>query len=301
MRSARRAWTMVAALSAILAGGLTPAGAAPQAARDCALKMKVSNGESLGPVLKISVKNRGTADVSGAVVSVRANDESGAVLWSQTTDLPVHAGGKFEAHVFPPEDCLVLVATVTLAGGPDERPGDNSARAAVLVKPAAGHAFVGRALYQWNCASCHGVDATGGSGPSLVGAKSKTILLRAADGGDDDHFAPWMSRTDAADLARYLRAPGAVPEPPTPPPAPAGGWPGFEADVRPVFDDYCGACHFGRGYRGGVLLDNYRGASRSAARSIYAIKSGSMPQGGRRVKSEDLQTLQDWIAGGRRP
>lgn len=274
-----------------------PAAAAPKAAHDLSLRMKVSSSTTLGPAPKLVVKNRGTADALQVSVSVRADEADGEVLWSDTVDVPAGRSVKLASTVYPPDGTLLLVAVVGETGVEDASPGDNVARSAFYATAGRSHGLVGRALVAGKCAGCHGEAGSGGSAPAIARATVKSVADALQSGS---HDFPTLGKTDVKDICRYLKDPEAA-VPVEPPAAPEGGWPGYEEDVYPVLKDYCGACHFGRNYSAGVKLDTFQSASRSASRSLASIRRGSMPQGGRRVKAEERQLLDDWITGGRRP
>ena len=91
------------------------------------------------------------------------------------------------------------------------------------------------------------------------------------------------------------------PDLPTPPP---GGWPGFAQDVLPLMDAHCTNCHGPSLAYAGVRLDTYAGTVKQIARAKADLVSGKMPQGGNMnssVRQAFVQTLADWISGGKRP
>jgi hypothetical protein len=47
--------------------------------------------------------------------------------------------------------------------------------------------------------------------------------------------------------------------------------------------------------------DAANNASANAKRSILSVKSGKMPQGGKRLTADEIGLLEDWVTGGRRP
>ena len=67
----------------------------------------------------------------------------------------------------------------------------------------------GATLYAESCAGCHGEDATGGSGPDLVGELSHTdehLLGYIIDGdGEMPSYADWTDQ-ELADVMGYLRS-----------------------------------------------------------------------------------------------
>lgn len=70
-----------------------------------------------------------------------------------------------------------------------------------------GDPTAGEAIYADNCASCHGVDASGGSGPNLLGeveeGEATDIILNGE--GDMPAFADSLSDQDIADVIAYLQ------------------------------------------------------------------------------------------------
>jgi mono/diheme cytochrome c family protein len=285
-----------AALAALaVAGG---ARAATKAANDVSLKMKIGEIATAGPVAKIKVSNRGTAPQTGVLVRVFANeDHTGAELWSGTVDLLPGKSVTLAQQVWVDGPIEALCATATLAGAPDERPGDNTSRGGLVSKGRTGVAFAGRETYLAHCASCHGTDGTGGAAASVVGAKSKAILAAVAAGGD--HDLPWLGKADGKVLQTFLKEPAAVPVPAFPV-APAGGWPTYAGSVKALLDDRCTKCHGAGLAESGLRLHTYAGASNSARRAYGAARTGSMPPG-KRLAADELHLLDDWITGGKRP
>jgi mono/diheme cytochrome c family protein len=233
------------------------------------------------------------------VVKVFAENETGLELWSGTVDLPPGKSVRLAQRVWLDADTTTLVATATLEGVADEDPTDNQSRGGLGLRGRAALVLVGRSLHLARCAACHGDDAAGGSGPSIVGATGKEILLKAAAGGD--HDVPWLSRRDARDLGLFLRDPGGAILPPPLPTPPPGGWPTYTGSVKTLLDARCISCHGAFQANGGVRLDSYKSASANARRALYDARIGKMPQGGKRFTPTEVALLQDWIDGGRRP
>ena len=292
-----KATTLVGLLTASLAGAGIAAAAKP--ANDVSIKLKVADSGTAGPLANLTLKNMGTSAQSGVVVRVFAESESGLELWSGTVDLLPGKSARLAQRVWLNEDTTALVATATLAGAPDEDPTDNSARAGLGLKGKAALVVVGRAIHLGHCASCHGEGAEGGSGPSLVGTSSASILATMSAGGV--HDAPWLSKSDAKSLGLFLRNPSAVVLPPPLPTAPPGGWPTYSGAVETLLDDRCVKCHGPTLASAGVRLDTYAGASASAKRVLYDVKTGRMPQGGKRFGADEISLIENWIQGGRRP
>jgi len=276
--------------AAALAGGARPAD-------DVSVRISLADAATAGPLARLTVRNRGTNPQAGIAVAVFAESETGVPLWSGTVDLPPGGSALLRQRVFLDQDATVLVATATLQGAADARPENDADRAPLGRRTR--HALVGRSIHLARCASCHGDDAAGGSAPPTVGARSKAILLEAAAGGDHDF--PWLSGGDARNLGAFLRDPAAVVLPPPLPTPPPGGWPTYAGAVKPLLDDRCVSCHRAARASGGVRLDDLAHASANARRSLFQVKSGRMPQGGKRFDPSEIAILQGWIDGGRRP
>ena len=72
----------------------------------------------------------------------------------------------------------------------------------------AGSSLNGAALYSDNCASCHGSDGTGGTGPDLTAIVSTLTddeVTTAMLEGTGDMPAPGVSEAEAAAIVSYLR------------------------------------------------------------------------------------------------
>jgi mono/diheme cytochrome c family protein len=265
---------------------------------DLSLTAKFSGTTTLGPDVRITVRNRGTATQDDAVVSVFADTTDGTPLYTTTVDLAPGAKATLSARVYPSTEAMLLVATVAPAVGADEAPSNNVVRTALWMKGAKGVPVAGRAIHLLHCASCHGTDADGGTGPDIRGTSSKglgTLFAAAAV----PHDAPTLSKADAKALSKFLKDPNAV-TPPTPP-EPVEVWPTYTDDVGPLLMGHCKGCHAGPGADAGVRIDTYEGASKSAGKSLSSVKSGSMPQVGRRLTAEEIELLENWIVGGKRP
>ena len=290
-------------VAAAIAGSIAAAEvvlAATKPGDDVAISMKLGEISTAGPVAKLKVSNRGTLPQAGVVVRIYANeDHGGAELWSGTVDVPPGKSVRFTRQVWVDGPVEALCATATLAGAvPDERPGDNTARAGLVEKGRVGTAFAGREAFSAHCASCHGTLADGGAGPALVGFRSKDLRLKAATGGDHDF--PWLGVADGRTFQTFLRSPATVPDPDYPVP-PAGGWPTYAGNAKAILDNRCVNCHGTALAEHGVRLHTYEAASTWARRALFAIRSGQMPPGGRNVPADEVQVLSDWIEGGRRP
>src|SRR5688572_31023747 len=174
-----KAMALVGLLAATLAGGGLAA-AAVKPANDVGIKLKIGDATTAGPLAVITVRNLGTNAQNGVVVKVFAENELGDPMWSGTVDVLPGKSAVLSQRVWLDVDTTALVATATLAGAEDADPTDNAARGGLGLKGKPALVVVGRSIHLAHCASCHGTDAAGGSGPSLVGASSKTVLATAA-------------------------------------------------------------------------------------------------------------------------
>lgn len=73
-----------------------------------------------------------------------------------------------------------------------------------------GHQVRGQAIFQMNCATCHGIEATGEVGPSLRGVsdrRSKVSLIRQVISGKTPPMPQFQPiPQDMADLLEYLES-----------------------------------------------------------------------------------------------
>jgi len=285
-----------AALGALAVSGFA---ALPRAANDVSVTLKAGEIATAGPVATIRLVNRGTSPQAGVTVRVFANeDHTGTELWSGTVDLLPGKAVRLRQQVWVDGPVECLCATAELAGVPDERPGDNVARRGLVERGKVGMAFAGRQAFGAHCASCHGALAEGGAGPALVGARAPALIAKAAEGGDHDF--PWLGRGDGRVLQAFLRSPSTVPQPDYPV-APLGGWPTYSGSVKSLFDENCIRCHGAGRAENGIRLHTWEGAWKWARPALFQIRIGAMPQGGRRLANDEIQLLEDWILGGRRP
>jgi putative heme-binding domain-containing protein len=110
----------------------------------------------------------------------------------------------------------------------------------------------GKRLFRTNCAGCHGIDAAGGSGPSLLRAKMKrapdnAALIEVIISGIGTAGMPssWHLLPDGPkQIAAYIRSLTAVNEPPTP---------GDARNGQAVFGrSGCSSCHVVAGHGEGI-------------------------------------------------
>jgi cytochrome c551 len=79
-----------------------------------------------------------------------------------------------------------------------------------------GPAGEGRRLFlAFNCYSCHGMAATGGMGPDIVGRDRATVASAVLLGraGGMPSFRQYVSQTDITNIAAYLNSIGTPEEP----------------------------------------------------------------------------------------
>jgi cytochrome c551 len=71
--------------------------------------------------------------------------------------------------------------------------------------PASGDPQRGRFVFEANCSGCHGLDATGGAGPSLVDAGLTAVDVEAIVASGRGAMPPGVVEgQDAADVAAYV-------------------------------------------------------------------------------------------------
>lgn len=284
---------VAAGLAAVAAFPFAAEAKSPPAANDVSITMKVSGGDTVGPLATLKVKNAGTAAQTGVFLRILAESESGLELWSGTVDLLPRKSAAIQARVYLDQDTTCLVATAAPAAAEDEHPENNAARAALGVKGKAAGPLVGRAIHLAHCASCH-PDAG-----AFAGTTAPEVLAGANDPSRGIGIA--FNATDAKNLFGFYRDPEGVVLPPPLPEAPAGGWPTYEGTVKAIFDDRCVNCHGPRKAEAGVWLNTYTAAAKASRKSLGAIRSGRMPQTGPHLAQEQVQAIEDWITGGLRP
>jgi menaquinol-cytochrome c reductase cytochrome b/c subunit len=172
-------------------------------------------------------------------------------------------------------------------------------------------------LFQDLCAQCHGENGTGGIGPSLVDATFQSqnsdsdIFTVISEGHPASPMIAWgsiLTSDQIEGLVQYIREldtgeqTGAQPS----------GPPSFEADVLPIFDQSCRACH---GSLGGWDSSTYDTVMESGDHAPVIIPGdpdnsllvqkmlgtqsvgGFMPPSGLLPESK-VQAIIDWIAAG---
>lgn len=63
---------------------------------------------------------------------------------------------------------------------------------------------IGEVLYTADCAACHGVDATGGSGPSIIGEDPDEYFEIILEGEGDMPAFPEYTDQDITDVIAYI-------------------------------------------------------------------------------------------------
>ena len=69
--------------------------------------------------------------------------------------------------------------------------------------PVTGDAVAGAITYVSNCAACHGVNGTGGSGPNIMGTSAADITAELGGTHAGGPF-PGLTEQDRADIAAFL-------------------------------------------------------------------------------------------------
>ncbi len=177
----------------------------------------------------------------------------------------------------------------------------------------------GREVYDELCAQCHGPVGEGGVGPSLADPEFQvwnqdSVIFDAIDlGHSATAMIGWgeiLSSSQIEQLVAHIRTLDSSAPPPTT--APGGAAPTFDADVLPIFDAACAACHGGMGgwtgttyteaittgADGPAIVPGSPDTSRLVQSLIGTHPNGVvMPPGGS-MSEADIQTIIDWVAGG---
>jgi putative heme-binding domain-containing protein len=148
----------------------------------------------------------------------------------------------------------------------------------------------GMGLYRWNCADCHGVDASGVRGPDLTGvwASGRTdqgLFTTVQNGIAGTEMVPVRrAREDEIwKILAYLRTLAT----PTLPLAPTGD----VANGETIFSQNCSGCHRVNADGGRVGPDLSRiGSSRSRATLVSRIREGLRPRSDSRFAPVTLTT-----------
>jgi ubiquinol-cytochrome c reductase cytochrome c subunit len=181
---------------------------------------------------------------------------------------------------------VVVVLALVMVGGlytafmsPTSK-ADDSTNQSMAVKE-------GRQLYLQGCSTCHGLNAEGLTGPSLIGVGSASVVFQVQSGrmplANGAPQAPRKKvkydRTQIDQLAAYIQSKGGGPEAP---PADADLTDGDLALGGDLFRTNCSSCHNFAGAGGALTRSKYAPALKDAdARVIYtAMQSGpeNMPR-----------------------
>ena len=181
---------------------------------------------------------------------------------------------------------VVVVLALVMVGGlytafmsPTSK-ADDSTNQSMAVKE-------GRQLYLQGCSTCHGLNAEGLSGPSLIGVGSASVVFQVQSGrmplANGAPQAPRKKvkydRTQIDQLAAYIQSKGGGPEAP---PADADLTDGDLALGGDLFRTNCSSCHNFAGAGGALTRSKYAPALKDAdVRTIItAMQSGpeNMPR-----------------------
>jgi mono/diheme cytochrome c family protein len=176
-------------------------------------------------------------------------------------------------------------------------------------------------IYNKICAQCHGQNGEGTSiGPSLNDLSDDTdeeisgVISHGISNTEMLAFGSILSDKQLSDLVALIRT---FPPPPsssqaTPSPQPIPTTPTFDADIQPIFEQYCKMCH---GSLGGWDSTTYQAVMTSgdhgpvvipgdATNSLLAQKlqgtakiGGVMPPDGE-LPDQTIKIILDWIAAG---
>lgn len=176
----------------------------------------------------------------------------------------------------------------------------------------------GAQVYADVCAQCHGANGEGGLGPSFqdpafqAGITDQQLYDTINVGHEATAMIGWgdiLSADQIQQLVTFIRQLGGL----TPTAEPGAG-PSFQADVLPLLQEKCGACH---GTFGGWDASSYEAVVQTGDHapvvvpgdtqtSLLAQKllgtqtvGGPMPPGSP-LSQDEIQLLLDWIAAGAR-
>jgi mono/diheme cytochrome c family protein len=185
--------------------------------------------------------------------------------------------------------------------------------------PTAG--FSPEETYTSLCAQCHGQAGKGGSGPALntdefQNAWTDQLIFEVVNiGSPPTHMIAWgkfLSPDQIWQLVHYVRVLGGAAADITPMVTPAGGAPAFTANVLPIFQAKCAACH---GSMGGWTATSYSDVMTTGAHPPVVIPgnasnsllvqklqgiqpSGSMMPPSGKLPDAEIQIIIDWINAG---
>ncbi len=166
------------------------------------------------------------------------------------------------------------------------------------------------------CAQCHQADGSGGIGPSLISVDFQTqysddeIFEVISEGHPASPMIAWggiLSSEQIQGLVEHIRQLGRGEEP-----SETAGPPSFQADVLPIFERSCNACHGSLGGWDGTTYEQVMQSGDHAPviipgepeNSLLAQKmlgtqsvGGIMPPAGLLPESQ-VQVILDWIEAG---
>jgi len=267
---------------------------------DVRVRLRVRGKKKSELRVRLTVKNRGRHDLEQVEVTLHDGDPADPI-WSDVISLRKKKRFRLKLRVPAESTGPWLTAESRIIGAEDDAPANNEDTAPGPVDAALTAAERGRDLYLPLCAACHGTDGRGGTSDENIAREDWHEILEAFREGEDG-MPVYASLTaqDAKDIAAYLLDPGAVPQvtPPVDPPPDPPAAPTYTADVKPIFDTNCVACHRAGGASAGIALDTHASASSGAAASLASIQAGRMPPGGA-LSSAQIQTIADWITDGK--
>ena len=105
-------------------------------------------------------------------------------------------------------DSTAEASTDTSAGEPSGEPSGDSSEPSGEDTSSTGDSpeELGKGLYEANCASCHGDDATGVSAPSLLEMSDEQFIEAVQNGKDTCPSFPDLSDTDIDNIIAFVRS-----------------------------------------------------------------------------------------------
>lgn len=103
--------------------------------------------------------------------------------------------------------CVVLLGLAACAGDTDgtTKTGDTGATdRATTILALTGDAVAGDALYQSNCAGCHGTDGAGVSGPDIRGVQAETSVAAMLTPPSSMPAFDTLADQEIADIAAFV-------------------------------------------------------------------------------------------------
>jgi ubiquinol-cytochrome c reductase cytochrome c subunit len=164
---------------------------------------------------------------------------------------------------------------------------------------------LGRALYQGNCSSCHGVDATGTeNGPSLEGVGPASVDFQLSSGRmplahpgvQGQRQAPKFTHDEIAAIVAYLRP--VVQGGPEIPVVDAAS--GDVARGSKLFLDNCAACHGagagGSSVGGGQIAPGLYPSTPTEIGAAIRVGPGAMPRfGDQTLTTDDVDAIAGYL------